>query len=39
MHTATERAAKVVFALKNYARYDSSGEKVQLILQRALKRY
>jgi signal transduction histidine kinase len=27
--TATERAAKVVFALKNYARYDSSGEKVQ----------
>jgi PAS domain S-box-containing protein len=27
--TATERAAKVLFALKNYARYDSSGEKVQ----------
>ncbi|HEY9833716.1 MAG TPA: ATP-binding protein [Stenomitos sp.] len=27
--TATERAAKVVFALKNYAHYDSSGEKVQ----------
>lgn len=27
--TATERAAKVVFALKKYARYDSSGEKVQ----------
>jgi signal transduction histidine kinase len=27
--TATERAAKVVFALKNYARYDYSGEKVQ----------
>jgi signal transduction histidine kinase len=26
--TATERAAKVVFALKNYARYDYSGEKV-----------
>lgn len=28
--TATERAAKVVFALKNYARYDSTGEKVQV---------
>jgi two-component system sensor histidine kinase ChiS len=27
--TATERAAKVVFALKSYARYDYSGEKVQ----------
>ncbi len=26
--TATERAAKVVFALKSYARYDSIGEKV-----------
>jgi signal transduction histidine kinase len=26
--TATERASKVVFALKTYARYDSSGEKV-----------
>ncbi|MCU0545674.1 MAG: response regulator [Oscillatoriaceae cyanobacterium Prado104] len=26
--TATERAAKVVFALKNYARYDATGEKV-----------
>ncbi|HEY9596280.1 MAG TPA: ATP-binding protein, partial [Cyanophyceae cyanobacterium] len=26
---ATERAAKVVFALKSYARYDSFGEKVQ----------
>jgi signal transduction histidine kinase len=25
--TAVERASKVVFALKNYARYDSSGEK------------
>jgi signal transduction histidine kinase len=28
--TATERAAKVVFALKNYARYDATGEKVQV---------
>jgi len=27
--TATERAAKVVFALKSYARYDQSGEKIQ----------
>lgn len=27
--TATERAAKVVFALKNYAHYDFSGEKVK----------
>ncbi|MEK8015393.1 MAG: ATP-binding protein [Candidatus Parabeggiatoa sp.] len=26
---ATERASKVVFALKNFARFDSSGEKVQ----------
>ncbi len=26
--TATERASKVVFALKTYARYDSSGEKI-----------
>jgi signal transduction histidine kinase len=26
--TATDRASKVVFALKNYARYDSSGDKV-----------
>jgi len=26
--TATDRAAKVVFALKTYARYDSSGQKV-----------
>src|ERR671933_182579 len=26
---ATEKAAKVVFALKSYARYDHSGEKVQ----------
>jgi two-component system, NtrC family, sensor kinase len=26
--TATDRAAKVVFALKNYARYDVTGEKV-----------
>ena len=26
--TATDRAAKIVFALKNYARYDHSGEKV-----------
>ncbi|MGL5061180.1 MAG: hybrid sensor histidine kinase/response regulator [Microcoleus sp.] len=28
--TATERAAKVVFALKNYARYDSTAEKVKV---------
>ncbi|MDY7006500.1 MAG: ATP-binding protein [Cyanobacteriota bacterium] len=28
IRTAAERAAKVVFALKTYARYDSSGEKV-----------
>ncbi len=27
--TATEKATKVVFALKSYARYDRSGEKVQ----------
>jgi signal transduction histidine kinase len=27
--TATERAAKVVFALRSYGRYDHSGEKVQ----------
>ncbi len=27
---ATERAAKVVFALKNYARYDVNGEKLQV---------
>lgn len=27
--TATDRAAKVVFALKNYARYDAMGEKVK----------
>lgn len=26
--TATDRASKIVFALKNYARYDHSGEKV-----------
>lgn len=26
--TATERAAKIVFALKSYGRYDNSGEKV-----------
>lgn len=29
IRTATEKAAKVVFALKNYARYDHSGEKVR----------
>ncbi|MEG4057438.1 MULTISPECIES: response regulator [unclassified Microcoleus] len=28
--TATDRAAKVVFALKNYARYDVNGEKIQV---------
>jgi signal transduction histidine kinase len=27
--TATDRAAKIVFALKSYARYDTTGEKVQ----------
>ncbi len=27
--TATDRAAKVVFALKTYARYDHSGEKIE----------
>jgi PAS domain S-box-containing protein len=27
--TATDRAAKVVFALRNYARYDATGKKVQ----------
>jgi two-component system, NtrC family, sensor kinase len=27
--TATERAAKVVFALRNYARYDQTGEKIE----------
>ncbi len=27
--TATNRAAKIVFALKSYARYDSTGEKVE----------
>lgn len=29
IRTATEKAAKVVFALKNYARYDRTGEKVR----------
>ncbi|MGD1804717.1 GAF domain-containing sensor histidine kinase [Dapis sp. BLCC M126] len=29
IRTAAERAAKVVFALKTYARYDSSGQKVK----------
>jgi signal transduction histidine kinase len=28
--TATDRAAKVVFALKSYARYDATGEKVEI---------
>ncbi|MDY6785153.1 MAG: ATP-binding protein [Cyanobacteriota bacterium] len=28
VNTATERASKVVFALKTYARYDRSGEKI-----------
>ncbi|MCW6049071.1 response regulator [Microcoleus sp. A2-C5] len=28
--TATERAAKVVFALKSYARYDVNGEKIEV---------
>ncbi len=27
--TATDRAAKIVFALKSYARYDTTGEKVE----------
>ena len=30
--TATEKATKVVFALKSYARYDRSGEKVQALV-------
>ncbi|MDY6803650.1 MAG: AAA family ATPase [Cyanobacteriota bacterium] len=29
INTASERAGKVVFALKNYARYDATGEKVE----------
>lgn len=29
IHEATDRASKVVFALKTYARYDYSGEKVE----------
>jgi PAS domain S-box-containing protein len=29
INTASERAGKVVFALKTYARYDASGEKLQ----------
>lgn len=29
IRTAAERAAKVVFALKTYARYDSTGEKIK----------
>ncbi|MBD1808828.1 AAA family ATPase [Microcoleus sp. FACHB-SPT15] len=29
LSTATDRAAKVVFALKSYARYDATGEKVK----------
>jgi signal transduction histidine kinase len=29
IRTATEKAAKIVFALKNYARYDHTGEKVR----------
>ena len=33
---ATERAAKVVFALKNYARYDHSGEKIKSDLIRGI---
>ncbi|MEG4080556.1 ATP-binding protein, partial [Microcoleus sp. Pol8_D6] len=28
INTATDRASKVVFALKNYARYEQSGEKI-----------
>ncbi len=30
INTASERAGKVVFALKTYARYDASGEKLQV---------
>ena len=33
---ATERAAKVVFALKNYARYDHSGNKIKSDLIRGI---
>lgn len=33
IETASERAAKVVFALKAYARYDRSGEKQESILK------
>ncbi len=34
--TATERAGKVVFALKTYARYDHSGEKLQVDVHEGL---
>jgi len=34
--TATERAAKVVFALKSYARYDSTGEKLRVNLPQGI---
>jgi signal transduction histidine kinase len=34
--TATERAAKVVFALKSYARYDPTGEKVRVNLPQGI---
>ena len=34
--TASERAAKVVFALKTYARYDHSGEKVEASVEEGI---
>jgi two-component system, NtrC family, sensor kinase len=36
INTATERAAKVVFALKSYARYDRTGEKIQANIPEAI---
>jgi signal transduction histidine kinase len=36
INTSTERAAKVVFALKTYSRYDQSGEKISVNLTEGL---
>ena len=36
IHTAVERASKVIFALKTFSRYDSSGEKTITNLQEGL---
>lgn len=36
INTATERAAKVVFALKSYARYDRTGEKIHANIPEAI---